>query len=171
MRDAFGGVFTMNFLLVFIFIYIAFVAVSLNYARAFRLKNAVIDFVEQNEIKNLEDYFGTGGHTSDSLTKLDNLLEKYSYHKTCDSLGYTEGETIEDTDAYCYKGVVFNPKKSELIKGTNSKIVYYQVITYADWELGALNKLLALAGRGENSEPAIRGTWSVKGEAKVVIKE
>ena len=55
MRDAFGGVFTMNFMLVFIFIFVAFSAISLNYAKAFRLKNSIIDFVEENEIVNLSD--------------------------------------------------------------------------------------------------------------------
>jgi len=43
MRDAFGGVFTMNLLLVFIFIFVAFAAVSLNYAKAFKVKNSIID--------------------------------------------------------------------------------------------------------------------------------
>ena len=53
MRDAFGGVFTMNLLLVFIFIFVAFSAVSLNYAKAFKLKNDIIDFIETNEIIDL----------------------------------------------------------------------------------------------------------------------
>ena len=55
MRDAFGGVFTMNMLLVFIFIYVAFSAVSLTYAKAFRVKNHVIDYIEQNEIIDLDE--------------------------------------------------------------------------------------------------------------------
>ena len=58
MRDAFGGVFTMNLLLVFIFIYVAVTAVSLNYAKAFRAKNAVIDFIEQKEVTDLDKMFG-----------------------------------------------------------------------------------------------------------------
>ena len=50
MRDAFGGEFMIRLFLVFIFIYIMFSAVSLNYAKAFRLKNSVIDYLEKNEI-------------------------------------------------------------------------------------------------------------------------
>ena len=49
MRDAVGGTFMMYVLLVFLAVYIMFVAVAFNYARAFRVKNKVIDIIEQNE--------------------------------------------------------------------------------------------------------------------------
>ena len=55
MRDAFGGVFMFNLLLVFIFIYVAFAAVSLNYAKAFKLKNSIISFIEEKEIIDYRD--------------------------------------------------------------------------------------------------------------------
>ena len=48
MRDAYGGIFMVRLFLVFIVIYVAFTAVSLNYAKAFRLKNKLIDYVEEN---------------------------------------------------------------------------------------------------------------------------
>ena len=53
MRDAFGGVFMIRLFLVFIVIYVAFTAVSLNYAKAFRIKNEIISFIEENEITSL----------------------------------------------------------------------------------------------------------------------
>ena len=56
MRDAFGGVFMMRLMLAFIFIFVAFSAVSLNYAKAFRVKNKVIDVVEQMEIQNINEF-------------------------------------------------------------------------------------------------------------------
>ena len=166
MRDAFGGVFTMNLLLVFIFIYVAFTAVSLNYAKAFRVKNSVIDFIEQSEIKDLDDYFGKSMATKDK-TKLDNILTDASYNKTCttnDEITTTEGT------GYCYNGIIILKDREEKIEGTDSKIVYYKVKTYADWNLGALNKLLALAGKGEDSDTIVNGTWVINGEAKVVVK-
>ena len=55
MRDAFGGEFMIRLFLVFIFIYIMFSAVSLNYAKAFRLKNSVIDYLEKNEILDIKN--------------------------------------------------------------------------------------------------------------------
>ena len=182
MRDAFGGVFTMNMLLVFIFIFIAFSAISLNYAKAFRVKNAVIDYIEQNEIVDLDDYFSTNfwhgiqdaiGIRTKNPEKLDAILSKLNYNKTCDSLNYQEGKriTTSEGEGYCYKGVLIIEKELEAIQGTKSQAKYYQVVTYADWSLGALNKLLALAGQREDSQSILRGAWQIKGEAKVVEKK
>ena len=36
MRDAFGGAFSIQIFLIFILIYVSFIAVSLNYAKAFK---------------------------------------------------------------------------------------------------------------------------------------
>ena len=55
MRDAFGGTFMIMVFLVFIMVYICFTAVALNYAKAFKVKNAVIDFLEEWEITDLNN--------------------------------------------------------------------------------------------------------------------
>ena len=51
MRDAFGGTFMIQVFLVFILIYISFTALALNYAKAFKVKNKVIDYLENTEIR------------------------------------------------------------------------------------------------------------------------
>ena len=53
MRDAFGGSFMIMLFLVFIMIYISFTAVTLSYAKAFKVKNKVIDYLESKEITDL----------------------------------------------------------------------------------------------------------------------
>ena len=50
MRDAVGGTFMMYVFLIFLAVYITFVAVAFNYARAFRVKNKVIDIISKNVI-------------------------------------------------------------------------------------------------------------------------
>ena len=167
MRDSFGGVFTINLLLVFIFIYVSFTAVSLNYAKAYRLKNNIIDFIEENEIIDLDEYFGSFTATKDK-TRLDNILTSASYYKECST--NTEID-IAGKKGYCYKGVIILKDREDTITNTGVKNVYYQVITYADWNLGALNKLLALGGQSQDSAEVVNGTWQVTGEAKVVVKK
>ena len=54
MRDAVGGSFMIKLIIVFLVLYIIFVAVALNYAKAFRVKNKVLDIIEQNE--GIKDY-------------------------------------------------------------------------------------------------------------------
>ena len=55
MRDAFGGAFLIKLFLVFVIIYIGFTALALNYAKAFKVKNKVIDYLESSELMNLDN--------------------------------------------------------------------------------------------------------------------
>ena len=50
MRDAFGGAFMIKIFIVFIFVYICLTAMALNYAKAFKVKNEIITYLEENEI-------------------------------------------------------------------------------------------------------------------------
>ena len=168
MRDAFGGVFTTNFLLVFIFIFIAFTAISLNYAQAFRIKNNIIDFIEVNEVKNV-----TRAEMQSKLSEIGNILNNANYHNTCPSGlngTYSSGRNGNAIDGYCYNGVKIVETSSQEIKGANSKIVTYMVVVPIKWNLGALNMILDLGGQSGNSEDAIYGEWVITGEARVVIK-
>lgn len=165
MRDAFGGLFMFNLLIVFIFIFVAFSAVSLTYAKAFKLKNSLISYVEEKEIISLN-------LDNDKLEGIDKILEDASYHKTCDSINKNEGikNSAEGIiNEYCHNGVVIRIKDKypQKIEGTSSNLIVYEIITYADWNLGAMNKLLALSGK--NGE-GINGFWTIKGEAKVVAR-
>ena len=49
MRDAFGGAFMIKLMLIFLIIYVCFIAVALNYAKAFKAKNGIIDLIEKYE--------------------------------------------------------------------------------------------------------------------------
>ena len=170
MRPSFGGLFMIRLFIVFIFIYVAFAAISLNYAKAFRLKNSIISFIEENEIIDLiQSYF------SKYEDQLKAILANAGYNKTCSSINETEGPTKENgkTNKYCIGGVVIERiglPSDEIIPGTNSKIVTYEVTTYADWNMGVLNKILVLGGKKENSENRINGGWTITGKAKVVAR-
>lgn len=155
MRDAFGGEFMLRLFLVFVFIYIMFSAVSLNYAKAFRLKNSVIDYIEKNEITNIENIKCDQG--------LSQIILAKQYNKTCQN-GNGVIKTDDVPTSYCCNGVVIttNTEKS------TDKINYYEIKTYADWNLGGLNMLLALGGKSQDSENPVIGTWTITGEAKVI---
>lgn len=162
MRDAFGGVFTMNLLLVFIFIFVAFSAVSLNYAKAFRVKNNIIDFIEENEILDLRDL-------DNKIDKLAEVINNSDYQKTCNGeLSALSTDDFGNVTEYCYGGVFISIKSKNKIEGTDKTIIKYNVTSVADWNLGALNKLLALGGDDENSKGTIAGGWRINGEAKVI---
>lgn len=165
MRDAFGGVFMIRLMIAFVFIFVAFTAISLNYAKAFRVKNYIIDFIEQQEVLSLDTLFKAGN--GKKLKKLDDILNSTNYNKECqnvDSNGKIATEPGEPV-AYCYRGVVFT--QTDRIDRT----IVYSVSTYADWNLGTLNLILALGGQSPNSQYVINGSWEINGEARVVKRK
>lgn len=89
MRDAFGGAFLVKLLLIFLSIYIAFMAIALNYAKAFRVKNQIITYIEQYE-----------GYNNKSQEKIETYLQEKSYyvnlskadHPNCSNYGYCVSE-------------------------------------------------------------------------------
>ena len=163
MRDAFGGVFMVRLFLVFIVIYVGFTAVSLNYAKAFRIKNKVIDVIEQNDVTNLEEFFSQGN--SSGIAKIDAILTQANYTKTCKNDNGKIDNGDGEKDGYCYKGIVIRPI------GVSNNTQTYAVKTYASWNLGVLNMVLALGGKSQDSEQVIGGTWEITGEAKVVLRK
>lgn len=167
MRDSFGGVFTINLLLVFIFIYVTFTAVSLTYAKAFQIKNKVIDFIEQNEITSLDE-----GYLSSKLAQLDSIIASANYNVACEDINTEDGKVTDATGAvtgYCYKGIKINMIENKTIEGTEVSKIKYQITTGVTWNLGTLNKILVIGGESENSRGTVIGTWKITGEA-VVIK-
>ena len=49
MREAIGGTILLYIVLIFLFVYIAFMAIVINYGRVFRSKNSVVTYIEQYE--------------------------------------------------------------------------------------------------------------------------
>ena len=62
MKDAYGGAFSIWLFMVFFVIYVCFIAVALQFAKTYRVKNYVINFLEQQQYD----------INSDDLTMLDN---------------------------------------------------------------------------------------------------
>lgn len=69
MREATGGALLIKIMLIFIAIYISFLAVSINYSLAFRVKNELISIIEVNEgysettDQQIRQYLGEVGYT------------------------------------------------------------------------------------------------------------
>lgn len=118
MKEGIGGTFMIYVFLVFLAVYITFLAVAFNYARAFRVKNKVIDIIEQNE--GIDDYADIGG----TLGQIDEYLNNVHYivsgidkdecseteYNYIDDLGYCIGEydyTVDGNTAYYYKVKTF----------------------------------------------------------------
>ena len=165
MRDAFGGAFMIRLFLVFIFIYMFFTAIALNYARAFKVKNMVIDYLEDNEISSIEKMnAGEFQKMSDYFEK--EILGKLNYRLPKEEMnckGKGSGEV------YCDNGIRITEKSMKYIKADNMG-VYYRVETYFTWSVPFLKQLMALTA-GDQSGEISRGIWVISGETRTIVKK
>lgn len=140
MRDAFGGTFMIYVLLIFITVYVTFVAVAFNYARAFKVKNKVIDIIEQNE--GIADYNNTTGTIGD----IEYYLNEVSYRiggidsntNACSNYDYINKER-----GYCISSITAT---SDINGGTAS---YYKIVTFVRLELPFFDVGFTIPVRGE----------------------
>lgn len=147
MRQAIGTTWIFSICLTFIVLFTAYLAISINYAKAFKIKNHIISMIEENE--GIDD-----DNASSFNTKVEDYLlyQGYDAKKVCN-----DGELLRDdlnkgqwkavtaindvngkgkSTYYCvYKRNVEN--KSEC-----SNEVVYKVITFFKFDIPALNTLM-----------------------------
>lgn len=137
MRDSFGGTFMLQLMLIFIIIFVSFLAVALNYSKAFRVKNGVINILEQYQ------YDGT--ENSLAIDKVNEYLGKVAYSNNniklqveCRQTGRNQG--VVSTFA---NGVCIIPLGDRADLGN-----YYRVITYIPIEFNFfdLNFYISISG-------------------------
>ena len=165
MREASGGVFMIRLMLVFIVIYVAFGALSLNYAKAFKIKNKVISYIEEN---NIQEFCN-----EEQLANLGAILDQYDSTVECDTRKYNQStpcqyDTNEDSTTYCYHGVRIEKMDNITNKDKLINITNYKVSTFASWNLTFMNNILVLSGQSPNGADVINGSWEITGKAKVI---
>ena len=75
MREAIGGTFLVKLLMMFLVLYVIFIAMALNYAKAFKAKNSIVDFIEKYE-----------GYNNLSKPEIDNYIQNLTYQVSAQTL-------------------------------------------------------------------------------------
>jgi len=84
MREAIGGTFLVKLLMMFLVVYVIFIAMALNYAKAFKAKNSIVDFIEKYE-----------GYNNLSKPAIDEYIKKFTYQVSSQTLA-AYAATAED---------------------------------------------------------------------------
>lgn len=150
MKEAFGGIFTMQALVVFLVLASGLLAFSVSYTKSFRIKNEIRRVVEQYE-----------GLTSDAKLKIKEVAEKYNYNVSdpslyasiCTKNGYTAQQvTLSDGNnaVYCVKCELVSTEKTKY-KGS-----YYTIVTFINIDIPIINRIFPKAAaflqtKGETS--------------------
>lgn len=158
MRDAFGGAFMVKVFLVFVLIYIIFTSLALNYAKAFKVKNAVVEYLESNEVNDL------------SLADYREKMQSFFDEEIVGNLNYNADITCPKNNSKEYFcdpiGIMIRKTGESSITGG----VYYTVSTYIKWDLDFLKMFIKLDTN--NSDPTeVEGTWKISGQTRLIVKE
>jgi len=155
MKEAIGSTFLFNIMIIFIFFFSAFLAIAINYSQAFRIKNQVINYIEQyegiDEISDEErivEYINSSGYYRD---------------KTCDCSDYScsnyeINKHPENNPNGANVSVGSNRTKGLCVRKLKNNIgdTYYRVTTFVTFNLPIIGDFF---------------TFPVQGETKVVTND
>ena len=140
MREAFGGTFTIQLILLFLAIYIAFIAVALNYAKAFRVKNQIINIIEQNEGFDFDN-----SAEGSAQNEIKEYLRRVSYYVNLTNI---KNNNIND-NYKCYSEGYCVEKMGSTDIDTGIEGTYYKVTTYVNIDMQVFNLKFTIPIQGE----------------------
>ena len=158
MRDAFGGAFMIKIFLIFIIVYVCFTALALNYAKAFKVKNKIIDYLEDNEISTITDM---------NASAFENM-EKYFEEEIYNEMNYRAEVTCTSSSVYCKNGVLIEQADTTNRYGTEA--VYYKVTTKVGWSIPFINKILAINDTDKGAN-VTSGNWTISRETRIITND
>ena len=165
MKDAFGGAFMIRLFLVFIFIYMFFTAIALNYAKAFKVKNRVIDYLEDNEIVSISNMNAAQYEQMEEFFEI-NILGDLQYRVPRTQMNCNSSQNV----VYCDNGIKIIQIDASDTKSDNLG-VYYKVSTEFTWNLGFLKSLTTLGDNSNSNTEISKGIWEISGETRMIISE
>lgn len=145
MKDAFGAAYYIKFALVFIAIFASMLAIALNYAKAFRIKNTIVSYIEANE-----------GLDNNLKVKIDNYVANMRYYVNNVNPGSQTTSVYEDgyvyLDGECeQRGYCIYHYSTETSYGNTYEYRgdYYKVVTYIQVEFPFFNLDVKVPVTGE----------------------
>lgn len=142
MKESIGATWIFAICLTFIILFTAYVAISVNYAKAFRIKSHIVSEIEENE--------GLGG--GDISQELETYLvaQGYATYGECEPYIEVEDQT---TDWQLRECLMSNPSgkcgaciyRREVSTGNDdieASRVYYRVRTFFNFDLPVVNVLI-----------------------------
>ncbi len=148
MRDSINGVWVLGIVMVFMSIFVAYIAISINYSKAYTLKSEMVTIIEQYE-----------GMNNTSIEKIDALLRNNSYFNR---LMCKSSDVSKDPSVYGITNghATLNPntKQSycvtrdyrEATDGTETQFFYTVTVAFA-FDLPLLGDILDFRVSGETN--------------------
>lgn len=157
MKESIGGTWLIGIVALFIVLFSAFMAYSINYTKAFRAKNGIIDLIEQNEgftfysKSNIENLSNEQLLTDDSVQAQAYALVKsmgYDYgDKSSSGVVCNNDNTLSDANKI---DSAYQPGGYCVYRFCNSDGTYrYKVVTYVMMKFPVINFGITVPIKGE----------------------
>ena len=148
MKEAIGGVFSLEFIIVFLLILNGYLAFNVNYTKAFRVKNEIRSIIQKNE-----------GLTDDAMKDISDYMTKVNYTQNSgyDDWCIQKGLYVCKTDKGSFCMEMATSDKYGTRDGKNIA-AYYTIYTFVDIHIPILERFLPAAG----------GLFSVTGETSLI---
>lgn len=157
MKESIGGTWLIGIVALFIVLFSAFMAYSINYTKAFRAKNGIIDLIEQNE-----GYTFYNGPNIDNMTQEqlmnDSSVQAQAY-ALVKSMGYDYGSKSENKVVCNNDGTISDATKIDAAYQPGGYCVYrfcnsdgtyrYKVVTYVMMKFPVINFGITVPIKGE----------------------
>ena len=157
MKESIGGTWLIGIVALFIVLFSAFMAYSINYTKAFRAKNGIIDLIEQNE-----GYTFYNGPNIDNM-KQEELMNDSSVqakaYALVKSMGYDYGSKSENKVVCNNDGTISDATKIDAAYQPGGYCVYrfcnsdgtyrYKVVTYVMMKFPVINFGITVPIKGE----------------------
>lgn len=166
MREAIGGTWLFNLVIFFVLLFAGYMCLSINYSKAFGVKDKIINELERNGGVKV---FTNSKYTDVALTNISNYMKKVGYRTKGSCKGYSYGCTLDGKCtsvnssnttkyAFCLSEVKANDAYSYAINGTPGEFIYvsyYKVKVFYQLDL-----------------PIIRTAFdfNIKGDTKILYK-
>lgn len=126
MGDVFGGTFMLKLVIIFIVIYVSFATIAVSYAKTFRLKNGVVNIIEQQKLDNTS-ITSNYNKIDEFLTDANyNLSSNASVYNSCRTKCFNQESTVKNAEwpTFTDNGACILPIK------ISDKHYYFRVTLY-----------------------------------------
>lgn len=140
MRESIGGTWLMSIVIVFVVLFISFLAVSVNYSKAFKIKNGIINIIEKNQ--------GLSDTAVDDINKLMSSAG-YVVYGSCEAnwKGCQKSNASSTKSKYCIAEEIYS--KDDDNSSIFGKKSYYRVTVFFRIDLPVIGNLLTFPIKGE----------------------
>lgn len=145
-----GGVFSLEFIIVFLLILNGYMAFNVNYTKAFRVKNEIRSIIQKNE-----------GLTDSAMDQIEEYMNKVNYTQSQGFNDYCQNKGMYTCNTKNNRYFCMDVTTSEKY-GRNSQgykiAAYYSVTTFVDINIPIINKFFDRLG----------GLFAVNGETSLI---